>query len=69
MLKSMSLWTGMANTADLTLQLSHPPHRGSKLIENSGVGDNMGWVQVDAFTLNPVEGVTLRHKDRLLRVA
>ena len=34
------------------LAIITPPHRGSKLIENSGIGDNMGWVQVDAFTLN-----------------
>ena len=34
------------------LAIITPPHRGSKLVENSGVGDNMGWAQVDAFTLN-----------------
>jgi sulfide:quinone oxidoreductase len=28
-----------------------PPHRGNKLIENSGFGDKMGWIPVDAFTL------------------
>jgi sulfide:quinone oxidoreductase len=34
------------------LALIVPPHRGNKLLETSGVADQMGWVQVDGYTLN-----------------
>jgi sulfide:quinone oxidoreductase len=34
------------------LALVVPPHRGNKLLESSGAADQMGWVQVDEYTLN-----------------
>ncbi len=34
------------------LALIVPPHRGSRLLESSGAADQMGWAQVDGFTLN-----------------
>jgi sulfide:quinone oxidoreductase len=37
--------------AGFDLAIVIPPHRGNRLIENSGFGDRMGWVPVDALTL------------------
>ncbi len=34
------------------LALLVPPHRGSKLVEDSKIGDPMGWIPTDRFTLN-----------------
>ena len=34
------------------LAIITPPHKGNKLIQNSGIGDKMGWVIVDNFTLS-----------------
>jgi sulfide:quinone oxidoreductase len=41
---------GKRSSFDLAIIV--PPHRGNKLIENSGFGDKMGWVSVDPLTLN-----------------
>ena len=37
-------------TYDLALIV--PPHRGNKLLESTGAADQMGWIQVDGYTLN-----------------
>ncbi len=29
-----------------------PPHRGTTLLESTGATDQMGWIQVDGYTLN-----------------
>ena len=34
------------------LALIVPPHRGNRLLESTGAADQMGWVQVDGYTLN-----------------
>lgn len=34
------------------LALIVPPHMGNKLLESTGAADQMGWVQVDSYTLN-----------------
>ena len=42
--------TGEKIAYDLALIV--PPHRGTKLLESTGAADQMGWIQVDGFTLN-----------------
>ncbi len=38
-------------TAEFDLLVMVPPHRGSKLIEESGLGDRGGWLPTDKYTL------------------
>lgn len=38
-------------SVDYDLLILVPPHRGAKVIEDSGLGDRGGWVPTDKYTL------------------
>ena len=39
------------DTLDYDLLVMTPPHRGASVVEDSGLGDNGGWLPTDKFTL------------------